>query len=279
MDAVIGRERTHRPVGPDHQPLRTEGVEHDLQIGTEVLAVPTRSSCASVTMPESLQNTLGRSASRFRSSFQGDEQPLADRRLGDVVEHEELVLELVDQRDGHRQVARKQQQIVGELELGEPRDAAAELGPEHEAVVRLVVNDVTHAHELRMRREALELRGQLRGAQVDPADDALDRGVPLGEREQPLGLLDHLPGLHRDRAVEPGGLQQGSELVGQVVASQRGHGVGHPDVVGRVVAPEVLVGVDAHRQRVARIEDASSGPHLESWSISGTTAGGRDSSS
>ena len=130
--------------------------------------------------------------------------------------------------------------VLAQLQNQAP-DAAAELRPQHEAVVGLVVNHVTDSHELRMRREALELRGQLWGAQVDPAHDALDEGMPVGKREQRLGLLDHLPGLHRDRGVEAGCVEQRSELVGEVVAAQGRHRIDHPDVVGRIVVPEVLV--------------------------------------
>ena len=193
-----------------------------------------------------------------------------------MVEHEELVLELVDQVQGHREVAREQQQIVRELDFPEPPDAAAKLRPQHEAVVGLVVNHVTHAHQLRMAREALELRGQLAGAEVDPAHDALDRSVALGKRQQPLGLRERLPGLYCDRAVEAGRLKQRGELLGQIVAPQCGHRVRHPDMLGGIVVPEVLMGVDAQcvnpRPRPSKTGPIGAWLPATAWAIGGAEA-------
>ena len=54
------------------------------------------------------------------------------------------------------------------------------------------------AHQLRMRRERLELRIDVRRLQVYPADDAPDEWVLAGKPEQPPRFLESLARLHGD---------------------------------------------------------------------------------
>ena len=122
--------------------------------------------------------------------------------LGDVVEHEGLVRKLGDEFDGDGQVLRKQQQVVGQTELPQLRDAATEFRQQHEVVIRFVVDDVADADELRVLRVFLQLLAEFRRAQVHPAHDALDEVVLVGQFQQPLRLFDHLARLHGDGAVE-----------------------------------------------------------------------------
>src|SRR5690606_21605887 len=63
------------------------------------------------------------------------------------------------------------------------------------------------------------------------------------------GLDRHPPGLHGDGADDPGPTHQSLQLGRQVVAPQDALLGRHPRVLGRVVAPEVLVGVDDGQRR------------------------------
>ena len=162
-----------------------------------------------------------------------------------MVEHEGLVRKLSDELDGDGQVLRKEQQVVGQIELPQLRDASTKLWPQHEAVIRFIVNDVADADELWVPGVFLQLSPQVGRAQVHPAHDALDQGVLVRKFQQPLGLFDHLACLHGDGAVELDRLEQRLEFIRQVIASQDGHGIGHPDLVGGIVFPEMLVGIEA----------------------------------
>ncbi len=108
----------------------------------------------------------------------------------------------------------KEQQVVGQVEIPQPGDAGAEVRSQHERVVRLVVDDVADTDELRVPRVSRELVADLRRAQVHPADDAPDERVRVGELQEPLGLLDHLPRLDGDRAVEAGRAEPRLEVGG-----------------------------------------------------------------
>jgi hypothetical protein len=90
---------------------------------------------------------------------------------------------------------------------------------------------------------------QVSRAQVDPTHHAADEGVLIGQSEQPFGLFDHLAGLHRDRPAEAARFKERGQVWRQVVPTQGVHGVGHPDVLRRVVTPEMLMGVESGRAK------------------------------
>ncbi len=68
--------------------------------------------------------------------------------------------------------------------------------------VGLGLHDVPQAHELRMVRESANLRLDVRRLQIDPADDASDERVLIGQRQQPARLLQRLADLDGDTRVE-----------------------------------------------------------------------------
>ena len=159
-------------------------------------------------MPESLQKTFGKLRQPAQVFAPRRELSLADGRLGDVIEHERLLRELRDQLHRHRQMSWEQQQVVGQTELAKLPDAATEFRQQHETVIRLVVDDVPDADQPRMLGVLRQLLAEFRRAQVHPAHHAPDEVVFVGQFQQPLRLLDHLPRLHGDGAVEPAGFEQ-----------------------------------------------------------------------
>ena len=112
-------------------------------------------------------------------------------------------------------------------------------------VVRLALHDVSDAHELRVRRERREIGVDRRRLQIDPADDADDERVRVGEGEEPARFLERLPRLHRDARVDAGRGHLAQGVRWQKVAHERRHRAVDPAVLDGVVSPEVLVGVDA----------------------------------
>jgi len=169
----------------------------------------------------------------------------AHRRLAEVVEHEGLLGETRGELDRGRHLPRVDEEVVDEIvprELGEP---AAEILAQQE-VVGLVLSDVAQPDQPRIARRALDLLGSIGRAQVHPSDDTTDPGVFPGELEQPARLREALPRLHRDARIDAVLLEQRLEIRGREVALQRGQRRSDPRIFLRRVAPEVLVGVDAH---------------------------------
>ena len=137
--------------------------------------------------------------------------------------------------------------VVGEIELFEQRQPGDERGPHEKALVGLRLRDVADAYELRVARERLEIGARATRLQIHPADDARDEGMRVGEREQPPRLVERVRRLHRDALGETGALQRRREIGGKKIAAQRRHPVVYPAVLRGVVAPEMLVRVDARR--------------------------------
>ena len=102
------------------------------------------------------------------------------------------------------------------------------------------------ADKLRMLRNLSELIDNVRAPQVDPADDTADERIGIGELEQPAALLEGLPRLHGNRAADSlrGGKRR--EILGKMVVRQPLHPLPDPGILGRGIAPEMLVGIDPH---------------------------------
>ena len=116
-----------------------------------------------MTMPESLQVTLGRAASS-RSSGGPGLQGLADHGLGDVVDHEGQLREVADGLDRGGEVRGLGEQVVGQAGVGDGGQAALDVGAEEPVDVRLVVDLVADRLQIgavRARAQAVQ-RGRRR---------------------------------------------------------------------------------------------------------------------
>ena len=74
-----------------------------------------------------------------------------------MIEDEGLLREILRQTDGGLELLRVDQDVVGQTEGGQLRDAALEILAEHEVVVGLFLDDVPDADELRVRGETGEV--------------------------------------------------------------------------------------------------------------------------
>ena len=80
-----------------------------------------------------------------------------------------------------------------------------------------------------------------------PTDDALDERVLRRELAEPARLVERLPRLHADHAVDAELLSiLALQIVRQEIAAQHRHRIVDPAVLGRVIAPKMLMGVDLH---------------------------------
>ena len=115
------------------------------------------------------------------------------------------------------------------------------------------------AHEARVGAEAIELAFRVGREEIDPAHDAADDVVFvfifISEPKQILRLLQALPGLHRDRAVEAVRFQKRLQINRSEISTDHVHalGVPNPAVLLRTVDPEVLVSVYAHGGHIIRL--------------------------
>jgi hypothetical protein len=168
-------------------------------------------------------------------------------RLPEMVEHESLAGKALREFCGSREMTTIHKDVVGQPELFEQRDAAAERRAEHEAIVRFALDDMPDADKLLMIGKQLEPRPRIRRLQIDPADDADDRRVRVGKRQQPARFVERLPRLHRNARVDTGARHLADRLVGQIVAPEPGHRIVDPCVLSGVVSPEMLMRVYPRR--------------------------------
>ncbi len=170
-----------------------------------------------------LAGDVGERGEGAQAGRPGIDSVVADVGLGDVIEDEALVRESARELERGGELARVDEDVVGEIERGEGGDAALEVGAEHEVVVGLVLHDVADAAEFLVHGEASELVADVDRAEVDPADHAADEVVLRRELEQPLRLGDVLLRLDCDRAIECGRAEERGEVIGQEVAFEGGH--------------------------------------------------------
>ena len=197
-------------------------------------------------MPESLQQTLEHWANASMPSRQGEMTRSWISGFATWSTTNGCWGELADEFQRRRQVLGPKQQIVGQSELGQRGDSTAKRRPDEEIDVGLVLDDVADALEAGMADVSLQLIANVVGAEIDPADHPADEVVLVGQGQEPIGLFEDLPGLDGDRALETGRLQQRRQVGRHEIAPQHGHAIGHPDVLDRVVLPEVLMRVDVH---------------------------------
>ena len=178
-------------------------------------------------------------------------RPRRDPWLSQVVEHERLLGQARHQLHRRRQLLRIEQQVVGEATRVQLLESADELFAQEKPRIGLVLHDMPHTHEFFPRHELSQLTLYVDTPQIDPADNAADQRMLLCQFKQPAGLLERLSGLHGDRAADTSSRSRGLEVHRQIVAGQPLHAGPDPRIVRRRIAPEVLVGVDVHREKGA----------------------------
>ena len=162
-----------------------------------------------------------------------------------MVENEGLIGKPPSQLDGRRQLLRENQEIICKPEFLESRDPAQELGAEHEIIIRLVLHHMPHSNQLRVAGKRGELLAQPLRAQIDPANNAFNRGIFVGKLQQPERFLHGLPRLHGNRTLDANFAGFLHPIRRKPVAVQR-RVLWYPRVLLLVVLPEVLVRIENH---------------------------------
>jgi hypothetical protein len=168
-----------------------------------------------------------------------------DPWLGEVIENKRLLGKLPHEFDRSGKLPRKNQQVVRQLKGAQAAEPAQDIGTQEERIIGFVLDDVAYADKPGMSREPFECDINVRVAEVDPADDTADARIGIGEAKEPVGFADGLAGLHDDGAAEAVGLLERGEVRWKPVALKRGVWR-DPWILGGVIAPEVLVGIEFH---------------------------------
>src|SRR5215472_3937733 len=104
--------------------------------------------------------------------------------------------------------------------------------------------------ELRILREVFQALGHSIGAEIDPADHALNRFILRSQVQQKESFSFRLVGLDSDAARQVVSCKFGKEPVRQEIVFKQSHLVCNPGVADRIVLPEVLMGVNSHGRAV-----------------------------
>jgi hypothetical protein len=166
-----------------------------------------------------------------------------------VVEHDAQARHPLGQ---HRKVLQVPQlrghQVEGHPGLRQHPQAVEELRPQHVVGVGPVVHEVADADDDGVGAQLRELLGRGSGlVQGHPGDHAHHEGVVRGDGEHRVGVGAVVGGLHEHRPGDAGTGQQRLQVLGAEAAGDRGDLVGQPGVGDLLRGPEVLVGVDDHR--------------------------------
>ena len=112
-----------------------------------------------------------------------------DRRLGQMIKHEALAWETLHKLGGDGKVFGVDQDIVSKIELLKRGNSPQKFWLQQEPVVRLTLHDVADPDELRIPGKVFQLRTNVRGPQVSPANDTENRRRALRQLKKPACLF------------------------------------------------------------------------------------------
>src|SRR5258708_27907020 len=102
---------------------------------------------------------------------------------------------------------RVNQDVVSQIELFENRNSAQKLRLQHETFIRLALQHVANAYQLRIPSKTFQLRSGIWRTQIDPSDYDENRWRALCQLEAPASFFERLPCLHGDRSVQAGAIK------------------------------------------------------------------------
>jgi hypothetical protein len=118
-----------------------------------------------------------------------------------------------NQLDRCREMLWTDQDVVGEIELSQAGNTAAEIRPQHEPLIGLGLNNMAESAQPFELPEISEALGDVWRPQIDPAHHSQDGGMVLGQGEKEPGLLLGLIGLDGDGAVDACGTELEKQML------------------------------------------------------------------
>src|ERR1700722_9622120 len=125
-----------------------------------------------------------------------------DRRFGQMIENKALAREPCYEFCGYGKMLAVNQDVVGQIELFQDRNAAHEIRSQHKTIVRLTLYDVANADQLRISSQHFQFRPNHWRPQIDPADHSQNRRGTRSQIEKPASFFQRLACLNRDRSTE-----------------------------------------------------------------------------
>src|ERR1700733_1782239 len=119
-----------------------------------------------------------------------------------MIEDEALTRKAFYKFGRYRKVFSVDQDVVSKIEFFQDGNAAQEIRPQQETIVRFTLHDVTYADQFRTLSQDLQLQSNVWRLQVDPADYPENRGRVLRQFEEPVSFFQCLARLNRNRSVE-----------------------------------------------------------------------------
>lgn len=118
-----------------------------------------------------------------------------------MVQHKPLVWISPHYITGNAKMPGEEEQIVSQPKSLQLAQAIQETFPQHEIVVRFVMDDMSDAAEFWVLSKLLKLLDKSIAAQVDPAHNGADKGKLVRELQKPSTLFDALSSLDCNRTV------------------------------------------------------------------------------
>ena len=149
-----------------------------------------------------------------------------------------------------RKMPLENEDVVAEAEFLERRNSAIEVRPQHEVVVRLVLEDVANGFQFRPARQSLQLAAQPGGTKRNPPHHAMDEVIDLGQFEQPLEFPPGFGGPGRSRRPRcrlPAAISRLLRSAAEIPPENRHRPWKSTAILGKWIArPEMVVGIDGH---------------------------------
>ena len=121
---------------------------------------------------------------------------------------------------------------------------------QHEFLIRFVVDDVANADKLFAQGKRFQLGFQRFLPQMDPTHNAPNARISLGQLQEPFGLFQTLPRLHRNGAVQPNLCLLLPQILRPEIPPNRIHLFPlHPRILRRIVTPKMLMRVNFHKRK------------------------------
>src|SRR5580700_9209791 len=137
------RREAYRPVGANHQTIRSERCEGNVEEWNDLRGLPMLPISFGYQARE-FAEYVGEVGEARDPLGPGIEFAVFDGRLGQMIEDEALAGEALDKFSSDGKMFGVNQNVIGEIELLERGNAAEKLWPQKEAIIGLALRDVAN---------------------------------------------------------------------------------------------------------------------------------------
>ncbi len=242
---VRARNQTHWPVRSEHQAFCSKRLQDDVEIGLNLLRRPGRPVCFS-DYPRNLAVHVWPFGKLLYVLSPRRHVPCPDPRFRDVIQHKHLVRVPVYKLDRLGQMLFENQDVVCQAECPQLSNARIEIISQHVIRVRLILQYVPQAAQLRITRQPLDRISNMQVSQRSPAHHTANEVPFVRQSEQPFCF----PGaarLNGNGSANARARNLFCQMFRQKIAPDPAHAFVNPAVLCRIVFPKMLVRIDSHK--------------------------------